>query len=116
MNARLYKHRRELKHYLLHRDEKCPGCGDLLIPGVNVHMHEAFIRKSTMMGLSIDSKVELNCEENCTLLCMNCNLNEPTGLREIVWGRHCEIYGTAHMVEWYERMSDLFKSPLPKFW
>lgn len=116
MNKRLSEHRKKLKRKLLDRDEYCPGCNDLLIPGVNIQMHEAFIRKSTMMGLSNDKKILLHCKENCSLLCMSCNLNEPDNLRGIIWELHCNAYSFNHMTEWYQSASDLFKSPLQKFW
>jgi len=69
-----------------------------------------------MVGLPLESKIALNCEENCVLVCATCNLNEPDGFKKKIWVYLCSIYTPAHMIAWGESCQQYFKTKLPRFW
>jgi hypothetical protein len=111
--SRVSEWRRELKYGLLWRDTHCRECGDALIVGENIHMHEGIVSRAQIMGLPKRTRIMFFNELNCVLLCGECNIMSPPSKQKI-WSQQLAMYDDI-LVRWYDSLSSVFKVPLQQF-
>lgn len=80
------------------QDRKCFACGEPLLHGSMIDIHEAIVTKGDVQGWPNNWKIIIINKYNCVAVHRQCHQH---GMREQAWKAKCELFGKEEMEKWY---------------